>query len=497
MAARPINELMTALDTGPLPLARRRTARRTASGFWLLCGLIALVGVGKVLQADTMDPDAFWHLRVADQLLRDGIGPIVDDLSFASLRSPWTPYSWLAELFMRGVWAVGGFRLATLTTAVAAAAFAVLVAAAARRRVGRSNDLAVAVLCAVAMFFTLPFVSFRPVTFALVVMAIIVLLLVSDRRCPGAVVWAVVPLTVLLTNLHLYSVTIVALAWLTALGAAIERKRWRRTAGLAVAVTLAACCTPMLPGAIRTALDYNAADPMVASPFITEMRPFYTGPTGPIALLLCVTFVGLCVVRRRRLAATDWLWLGLGLALLLRLGRFSPVFAMFATPAFARAMPRLGGQALRRPAVAVVLCGVLGAGLVRLSTTLDETDFDRWLNRNAPTYPTAAAEFVDRAVPARHGRVVNEFNWGGYLSWRLGTRFRVLMDGRTQLYSPHFWLDTHLGTPLTRRRLLAGIRADAAVLPAHDSALADALIDLGWRVAYADDLAVVYLPPAD
>src|SRR5205814_1338906 len=72
--------------------------------FWLLIGMIALVGVGKAVVSDTLDPDLFWHLRVADQLHRDGVGPLVDELSFQSIRTPWTPYSWLAELGMKWAW---------------------------------------------------------------------------------------------------------------------------------------------------------------------------------------------------------------------------------------------------------------------------------------------------------------------------------------------------------------------------------------------------------
>jgi hypothetical protein len=52
----------------------------------------------KSILYDTLDPDCFWHLRVAEQLQRDGIRPLVDPMSFMSIKDPWTPYSWLAEL---------------------------------------------------------------------------------------------------------------------------------------------------------------------------------------------------------------------------------------------------------------------------------------------------------------------------------------------------------------------------------------------------------------
>jgi len=71
---------------------------RLPIGFWLLIALLALCAGGKAILYDTLDPDCFWQLRVADQLCHDGIGPLVDRISFASEKEPWTPYSWLAEL---------------------------------------------------------------------------------------------------------------------------------------------------------------------------------------------------------------------------------------------------------------------------------------------------------------------------------------------------------------------------------------------------------------
>src|SRR5438046_9216924 len=88
------------------------------SALGLMIALLALVAAGKAVLYDTLDPDCFWHLRVADQLHRDGIGPLVDDLSFASSKLPWTPYSWLAELGMKTLWDAGGYRAAVAAQAV-------------------------------------------------------------------------------------------------------------------------------------------------------------------------------------------------------------------------------------------------------------------------------------------------------------------------------------------------------------------------------------------
>src|ERR1700728_5340306 len=93
------------------PIEKRRTR---ATGFWLLLSLLALLAAAKVVLGDTLDPDCFWHLRVGEEIAKAGWPPrpLVDDLSFASIRRPWTPYSWLAELAMKKLWDAGGFRAA-------------------------------------------------------------------------------------------------------------------------------------------------------------------------------------------------------------------------------------------------------------------------------------------------------------------------------------------------------------------------------------------------
>ena len=103
------------------------------------------------------------------------------------------------------------------------------------------------------------------------------------------------------------------------------------------------------------------------------------------------------------------------------------------------------------------------------------------------------------AHEVRHstGRLINEFTWGGYLEWRLGDRFQTLLDGRTQVFSGDFWRATYLNGSQPRRRFLANVEADAAILPASGSAFRSTLLSLGWKAVYRDDTAVVLLPPRE
>src|SRR5438270_7919833 len=110
------------------PTLSTRPPCRPWPGLILAVCLIALVAGGKAVLFDTLDPDCFWHLRVAEQLRADGIHMLFDDLSFGSMHEPWTPYSWLAELAMKAIWDVAGWRGAVAAQAILQAAIVAFLA---------------------------------------------------------------------------------------------------------------------------------------------------------------------------------------------------------------------------------------------------------------------------------------------------------------------------------------------------------------------------------
>ena len=221
--------------------ANMRTPRL---GMTLLLGLIVLVAAAKPILVDTMDPDCFWHLKVADQLRSEGIGPIIDHLSFASNRQPWTPYSWLAELGMGWIWHAGGWRAAVAVHALMNGLFVLLIAMTVRakptRRAGdliyRTYDAFITdpivpgavesvVATAAAAILSIAYLSFRPVTAALVLLALCGWLIVRDRRSSerSDSVWWVIPITAVMVNLHLYAIFVPMWMGMLWLGSIVER----------------------------------------------------------------------------------------------------------------------------------------------------------------------------------------------------------------------------------------------------------------------------------
>ena len=509
--------------------------RRVAMGAALFIVLVALAAAAKAVLYDTIDPDCFLHLLAADQLLAEGIGPLVDRQSFASVSAPWTPYSWLAALGMKAVWDAGGYRAAVAVHAVMSAAIVLLVAATCLVRSLTPDDespdagprqrdplyappvvsrLSVVGATALAAFLALPYLSFRPVTAAAMLLALVTLLIVRDRRAGERTlaVWCVIPLTVLLVNIHLFAATIPLMVGALLLGALWERRgafeppewpegdrRAKRCALLLAGTTLACLATPVIRG-YPAAVLHLQFDPIVTGPTIAEYQPFYRGPLGAFAAMLIGALVGCAYLNRRNLRAGDVIWLLVAFAILLRVGRFAPIFAVTAAPLLAGALPRLSERALGRPLIWLTAAFVLAAGAWRVGISLPGPDrhFEEWVNRHGPDtpgYPTAAAAFVEQNVRPATGRIINEYTWGGYLEWRLGQRFQTLLDGRTQCFSGEFWRVTYLSGDEPRREFFSRIRADAAILPARRSTFRDALVDLGWRSVYDDGRAEVLLPP--
>jgi hypothetical protein len=189
-----------------------------------------------------------------------------------------------------------------------------------------------------------------------------------------------------------------------------------------------------------------------------------------------------------------------GLILLLRMGRFSPVFVIIAAPIVAAALPEMKGAMLGKPAIRIALAFLLCVGIGRIIVGFPsrKTSIDAWLNRmgpDTPGYPCGAAAFVDQTVPPSTGRILNEFSWGGYLDWRLGPKFQTLIDGRTQCFPPPFWHDASLGSAAEIAALLQPIAADAAIVPRERGTLRAALVTMKWKRVYADDRAEVFVPP--
>lgn len=498
------------------PIVHHDQPWRTRVGFILLLAVLLLMAASKSVLYDTLDPDAFWHLRVAEQIERDGVRPLVDDISFMSIKQPWTPYSWLAELAMKQIWDAGGYRAAVATQALLVATIFLFIALSCVELTRPPRPyLAIALATMFAGYLALPYLSFRPVTMALALIACCAWLLMRDRRSGerSSAVWLVPIFTALLINIHLFALFIPMWTGALLAGAICERlraahwserteqtRRLKRYSALFACSCFACLATPMLAGVMSTITHYGQRDPMVAAKVIAELRPFYDGPMWPITTAVLLGALGLMIWKRSQFRLAEWVMLAIGLSGLIWMGRLAPLFVLIAAPMLAASLPTLKARLLARPLVWSMLGMTVVLGVVNVVTEFpsQKTPLGVWLNRHgpdAPGFPTGAAMFVTNRIPTTTGRVINDFNWGGYLAWELGPRYQVFMDARTQLYTPEFWNDTCLGDAKAVENAVRGVTADAAIVPLKSKKLTIALKSLGWKQVYHDDRAQVLIPP--
>jgi hypothetical protein len=238
------------------------------------------------------------------------------------------------------------------------------------------------------------------------------------------------------------------------------------------------------------------------------MRPVWKSDLWFVTVPLLILFFWNTYRHREVLRAGEWLWLIVGTFFLLRLGRFAPVFAMIAAPVLAATLTRrIGDRVLAKPmihvAVSVSLLTFTSYVVRDFPKRGGEQAFFEWLNTKPRHfyYPTAACEWIDTNLTPRTGRLINEFNWGGFLEWRLGAprnRYQTILDGRTQMFTPEFWRKTMLAPDdATRVEFFKTLDADVAVLPVEKSRFRNAVEQMGWVRVHRDDrgIADVYVPP--
>ncbi len=145
-------------------------------------------------------------------------------------------------------------------------------------------------------------------------------------------------------------------------------------------------------------------------------------------------------------------------------------------------------------ALGALIALVLNATYIQV-TDPPEREFEEYLAARTG-YPVAAAQFVRDSLPRRTGRLINDFDWGGYLIYALWPEYQVMLDGRTQVYPERLWRAAYVdATRESLRGLFRAAEADAALLP-RGAGWGEILeADLGWEVVYSDSLAAVWRPP--
>ena len=396
--------------------------------------------------------DAYYNLAVGRFILEHREIPSTGVFSATFGDRPWHDNEWgfqvlvaalgrttrdadgLTHLSASGRAALIGLRAAALTATLA------LLALQMRRAGVDPLSRGVAVLLVAALTFNNLFWDIRPQIATYVLLAATTWLLGLDRGGMRAAPWLTLPVVAVWANLHGAFVVGIAVLWVEAAGAIVERDpRARRLAMVAALAPVAACLNPHGVAQLTHPFLYmlhpeiHAGNAEWMRPVLWRLPLFVT--------TVAATVVSLIAAGRPRMADALRVAVfgGLGVSALRHLPLAAvvlvPVLAEYATRASARGGVRhaLLPTGPGRPVGARAAAAVLGvAAIAALSGAKFVGAVPRFEERMVRPMPEAGVRLLARA--GVDGPGLNAYRFGGFLMFRQYPDARVFMDGRNDLY---------------------------------------------------------------
>lgn len=452
----------------------------------------------------SLDSDLGRHLAMGGHILDARQIPTHDQFSHTRAGDFRPAYEWLTQvLFSLASQLAGLDGVVTITALLIAATFMILHADAARRSGLPLTALGITILAAAASsLHWLP----RPHVVTFLLLAIWLERLERIRRGEKTALWQFPVLMLIWVNAH-GGFVFGMLAWVAYLAGWLLEKR--RDAGntlpgknfLLIGATslIATLLTPSGWGNWQAVLGNNSR--YILERTIETMPPdFSQAGTWPFALLLVM---GLALMATRKVLPPAHFFLLGGFALLgLLMARNIPLFAIASTPIYAESASILLQRFKRWKTIEVNIAALekhlrgavwpilLGLALVVFIGNRHQHQKPALTGFDARVFPVAAADWLDSNPQT--GNMFNEFNWGGYLLYRLWPGQTVFLDSQTDFYGEALLREYEQALTAQEgwEAILEKYKVEWVIL-APDSALALALANKGWQILYADETAIL------
>jgi len=481
---------------------------------------IIFLGIVALSARDVSDPDVWWHLKTGQLIVETSAVPRVDSFSYTRAGHPWVAHEWLTELFIYGVYRISGQGglIVVFALIVSAAFYLVFVRSA-------PNPYSSGVIVLLGAWATAPLWGVRPQMVSLLLTSLWLLILERSER-NRHLLWWTLPLTVLWVNLHAAFALGLALLLLFLAGEFLEQSpparhvNYARFRALAITFTLDLLLIPLNPNSWKMYLyPVDTLRSKAIQNYIAEWASpnFHDAEYVPFLLLLLATTAALAW-SRLRVRPRDLLLLMVSTFAALSSIRMIPFFALIVVPILSRVVELrarsdrfasdshsankagLGWSSWQVPApyasllnalIFLSVCGFVGFHIHRVVHRQPQVE--------ALRFPWGALAYLQPHPPG--GPLFNNYDWGGYVIWKLNPPTRVFIDGRADLY----------GEALMRQFADAyNLKGDwqrplqtwqiGTVLVRPDCALATGLRYVrGWDVQYSDPQAIIFersVPPA-
>jgi len=476
------------------------------------------------------DGDTGWHIRAGEWMLANGRVPTTDMFSFTRPDAPWFAWEWLWDIgfaLLHQRWGMSAVVAASLLVICLANALLFRLV----RRFCDNGLVAIAVTLLATGGCAIHWLA-RPHLFTQLFVICTLHLTVRAHEGRMNLLWWLVPLTMLWTNLHggFFVIFLIFACYIAhgLLNALIESNPVRRKASLASVkpwLLVSLCCfavTFVNPYGwqLHKHVVLYLTDPYQLR-HITEFQSmnFHSPVVVYFEPLMMLSLVAAVIDISRRRFADAFLMVGwLHLALIAQ--RNLPLFAICAAPSVARAivwMIEAAGAATLAPwvsrfansfrssrdsfeetdrigrtyamsalavstVIAVLLLTPPTPGVLKSKTT---STYD------PSGYPEKALALLKSADTQR---IFAEDEWGDYLIYHLYPLKKVFIDGRSDFYGDEFgerYLDL-LNVKFNWQQTLDKYDIDTVLL-APKFALASTLkVSPDWRVVYDDKVSLVF-----
>jgi hypothetical protein len=470
-----------------------RFGARSANPFTLVLAL----GCFAMALRTVADPDVWWHLRTGQLILKNHAVFRTDPYSFTRFGQPWINHEWLMDAIMFALYALGGRRALSVTFAALASA-ALLVTY--FRCKARPSIAALFTVCGAAA--AMPSLGVRPQVISFLFASLFLWVLDRSPDQPKVLFW-LIPLTLLWVNLHAGYAAGIAFVLLflfgSLLNATLGSETWPQATEESrnLVLTLIGCLAvvPMNPyGAAMYRYPFTTLHSQAMQSAIQEWAsPNFHGTVHLPTLLLILALFFLLAIRPQKLSPRDVLLLAAGVAASLLSMRHIPLFVLIAIPIASRLLES-GREAPTRTAPngrhrlvfnLLLLSCMLAFAVARVTEIQSQQARSELAN-----YPEKAATFL--AEQGSGVRLLNPYDWGGYLIWRLYPKCPVFIDGRADVYGDallnqdisSYYLRDNWATPLDTWGITT------VVLPLQ-APLVQGLKARGWRQIYTDSQAVI------
>lgn len=462
------------------------------------------------------DGDAGWHIRTGEYILDNGRIPTTDLFSFSKPGEPWFAWEWGADVIFALLFRSGGFKLYVLFAGVVIC-LAICLVLLRILRDGVNLFIALAVTALTAGGASVHYLA-RPHIFTILLMAGALWLLDRDRRKPTGWLWALVPVTVIWTNLHGGFLALIACTGLLAAGAAIEgaiadkslKAAWFRCRRYVVLT--AACGAATLANPYGIELHVHVAR-YLTSDWIRSTIGEFQSPSFRTenvmqyeVLLIAGLLAAASLVAQRKvgeaLLIVFWAHMSLSSA------RHIPLYLLVAAPWVAveanRYWERWTANADRKSVIGILrqVAADISAGQRRLGVFPVLVVLVLFIGDQSSRWPEdfPAARFPVKAATRhpdliRNARLLTTDQWADYLIFRFYPDHKVFVDGRSDFYGREIgqqyldmWSARHNWKQLFEKW------GFSAVLIPVDWPLASVLKrEPEWQVVYDDQFAILFV----